>query len=91
MDNERQALKKAHVVIHLDTGDTVKAWFPDFPGFVVLGDRLADTIFNAPLALQQHIAQLRERGEPVPEPSTPDLWNIYAEYPTALIGFVECH
>jgi hypothetical protein len=32
---------------------------------------------------------MREQGLTVPEPTTPDIWRIYAEHPTALIGFSE--
>lgn len=53
------------------------------------GDRLADTLFTAPLVLQRHVAQLREDGSPVPEPTTPDIWAIHGRHPDALIGFVE--
>jgi hypothetical protein len=82
-------LKKTYIIIHVDAGDSVKALFPDFPDLVISGDRLADTIFSAPLVLEQHINQLRQDKLGVPEPMTPDIWSIYAKYPTALIGFAE--
>jgi hypothetical protein len=56
---------------------------------VVPGDRLADTLFSAPLVLQRHVDQLRGDGVPVPEPTTPDIWAIHDRYPDALIGFAE--
>ncbi len=43
---EVRTLKNAYTVIHIDTGQDVKAWFPDFPGLTVSGDRLADTLFT---------------------------------------------
>lgn len=82
-------LKKIYTVVHLDTGQGVEAWFPDFPGLTVPGDRLADTIFSAPLVLQQHVDRLRGDGSPVPEPTTPDIWAIRDRHPEALIGFAE--
>lgn len=76
---------KTYIVVHVDTDQGVEAWFPDFPGLTVPGDRLADTLFTAPLVLRQHIEQLRR--DRVPEPTTPDLWAIHARHPEALIGF----
>jgi hypothetical protein len=82
-------LKKTYVVIHVDTGQSVEAWFPDFPNLRVPGDRLADTIFSAPLVLQRHVEQLLGDGVPVPEPTTPDIWATYGRHPESLIGFAE--
>lgn len=82
-------MKKTYTVIHADTGQGVEAWFPDFPGVTVLGDRLADTIFSAPLALRRHVEQLLRDGLPVPEPATPDVWAVHGRNPEALIGFVD--
>ena len=82
-------LKKTYTVIHVDTDQGVEAWFPDFPGLTVPGDRLADTIFSAPLVLQSHIEQLRRDRRPVPEPTRPDLWAIHDRHPNALVGFAD--
>lgn len=82
-------MKKTYTVVHVDTGQGVEAWFPDFPGLVVPGDRLADTLFSAPLVLQRHVDQLRGDGSPVPEPTTPDIWAIQGRHQDALIGFAE--
>jgi len=82
-------LKKTYTVIHVDTDRGVEAWFPDFPGLTVLGDRLADTLFAAPLMLQRHVEQLQRDRLPVPEPTTPDLWAIHDRQPTALVGFAD--
>lgn len=82
-------MKKTYVVVHVDTDQGVEAWFPDFPGLAVPGDRLADTLFTAPLVLQRHVGQLRRDRMPVPEPTTPDLWAIHDRHATALIGFAE--
>ena len=77
------------MVVYVDTGQRVEAWFPDFPGLTVAGDRLADTLPTAPLALQRHVARLRGDGSSVPEPATPDIWAIHDRHPDALIGFAE--
>jgi hypothetical protein len=82
-------MKKIYAVAHVDTGQGVEAWFPDFPGLIVPGDRLADTLFTAPLALQRHVAQLSRDRVALPEPTTPDLWAIHDRHPAALIGFAE--
>lgn len=82
-------MKKAYITIHVDSGESVRAWFPDFPDLTLSGDRLADTLCAASLVLEEHIDQLRQQGLTAPEPTTPDIWSIYAEHPTALIGFSE--
>ena len=80
-------MKKTYTVVHVDTGQGVEASFPDFPGLTIPGDRLADTIFTAPLVLQRHVGQLRRDGMPVPEPTTPNLWAIHDRHAAALVGF----
>lgn len=82
-------MKKTYTVVHIDTGQGVKAWFPDFPGLTIPGDCLADTLFTAPLALQRHVAQLSRDRVALPEPTTPDLWAIHDRHPAALVGFAE--
>ena len=77
------------MIVHVDKDDGgVQAWFPDFPELIIPGDRLADTIYYGPYALQEHVAELRQKGQSVPEPTTPDLRAIYDKNPEALIGFV---
>ena len=82
-------MKKTYTVVYVDTGQVVEAWFPDFPGLTVTGDRLADTLFSAPLELQRHVSQLRRDGKPVPEPITPDIWAIHDEHAAALVVFAD--
>lgn len=82
-------MKKTYTVVHVDTGQEVEAWFPDFPGLTAPGDRLSDTLFSAPLVLQRHVSQLRRDRMPVPEPTTPDLWAIHDRYAAALVGFAD--
>lgn len=76
-------------MIHVDSGSDVRAWLPDFPGLTIPGDRLSDTITLAPLALERRAREMVGQGEALPEPTLPDLWAVHAEYPDALIGFVE--
>jgi hypothetical protein len=82
-------LKKTYTVVNVDTGQGVEAWFPDFPGLTVPGDRLADTLFAVPLALQRLVRQLGRDHVRVPEPIAPDLWAIHDRHPTALVGFAD--
>lgn len=82
-------MKKTYIVVHVDTGQGVEAWFPDFPGLTVPGDRLADTLFTAPLALQRHVAQLSRDRVAAPEPTAPDLWAIHEQHPEALLSFAD--
>ena len=82
-------MKKTYMVVHVDSGQGVEAWFPDFPGLTVRGDRLADTIFSAVYLLRRHVEQLMRDRLTVPEPTTPDLWAIHHQHPQALLGFAE--
>jgi predicted RNase H-like HicB family nuclease len=82
-------LKKAYTVVHVDTGQGVEAWFPDFPGLTVPGDQLADTLLSAPLVLRRHVEQLKRDGLLLPEPTTPDIWAVHDQLPEALVGFAE--
>lgn len=82
-------MRRTYVVIHVDDGSAVRAWLPDFPGLMLPGDRLSDTLTLMPLLLERHVDEMRGRGESLPEPTTPDLWAIYAEHPLALISFVD--
>ncbi len=82
-------MKKTYIVVHIETDQGVEAWFPDFPDLTVTGDRLADTLCTAPLALQRHVAQLGRDHVAVPEPTTPDLWAIHGRNPASLVGFAE--
>lgn len=86
---EGAELKKTYTVVHVDTSQGVEAWFPDFPGLTVPGDRLADTLFTAPLVLQRHVAQLSRDRVAVPEPTAPDLWAIHEQHPEALLSFAD--
>lgn len=82
-------MRRTYVVIHVDYGTSVKAWVPDFPGLTLIGDRLSDTITPIGPTLERRAKEMTARGEPLPEPTTPDLWAVHAEYPEAMIGFVE--
>ena len=46
------------------------AYAPDFPGCVAAAEREPETLALMKEALQMHIEDMRERGEPIPQPST---------------------
>jgi predicted RNase H-like HicB family nuclease len=45
------------------------AYAPDFPGCVAAADTEQETIALIREALAMHIEDMRERGEPIPQPS----------------------
>jgi predicted RNase H-like HicB family nuclease len=45
------------------------AYAPDFPGCVAAADTETETISLMKAALEMHIEDMRERGEPIPRPS----------------------
>ncbi len=49
--------------------ENFSAYAPDFPGCVVAADTEQETIDLMKEALEMHIEDLRERGEPIPQPS----------------------
>ncbi len=46
------------------------AWSPDVPGCVALGDTEAEALSEMKEAIRLHLGVMRERDEPLPEPST---------------------
>lgn len=46
------------------------AYAPDFPGCVAAADTEQETMTLMKEALEMHIEDMRERGEPIPQPST---------------------
>jgi len=49
--------------------DNFSAYAPDFPGCVAAADTEEETIGLMKEALAMHIEDMRERGEPIPQPS----------------------
>ncbi len=45
------------------------AYAPDFPGCVAAADTEQETLSLMKAALEMHIEDMRERGEPIPRPS----------------------
>lgn len=59
-----------YTVIYESTPTGYSAYVPDLPGCVAAGQTRAETERLIRSALGAHVAMLRSRGEPVPEPST---------------------
>ena len=47
----------------------LSAYAPDFPGSVAAADTEQETLELMKEALEMHIEDLREHGEPIPQPS----------------------
>ena len=50
--------------------DNFSAYAPDFPGCVAAADTEEETVKLMQEALVIHIEDMRQRGEPIPEPSS---------------------
>jgi predicted RNase H-like HicB family nuclease len=57
------------VVFEGDDDSGYSAYSPDLPGVVAAGDTRAETEQLMREAMAEHIALLRQDGEPVPEPA----------------------
>jgi predicted RNase H-like HicB family nuclease len=60
------------VVFEGDAETGFSAYSPDLPGVVAAGDTRSETEQLMLEAMAEHIAVLREQGQPVPEPSDAD-------------------
>lgn len=49
--------------------ENFSAYAPDFPGCVAAADTEQETLALMKEALEMHIEDMRERGEPIPQPS----------------------
>ena len=49
--------------------ENFSAYAPDFPGCVAAADTEQETLALMKEALEMHIEDMRERGEPIPRPS----------------------
>ena len=59
-----------YIIIILERGqDNFSAYAPDFPGCVAAADTEQETLALMREALELHIEDMRERGEPIPQPS----------------------
>ncbi len=56
------------IIIEHGSG-SFSAYAPDFPGCVAAADTEMETLALMKEALEMHIEDMRERGEPIPQPS----------------------
>jgi predicted RNase H-like HicB family nuclease len=62
---------KMRYTILIERGEkNFSAYAPDFPGCVAAANTEQETLALMKEALEMHIEDMRERGEPVPQPST---------------------
>ena len=57
------------VIFECDDESGYSAYSPDLPGVIAAGETRPETERMMVEAMAAHIAQLREAGQPVPEPS----------------------
>lgn len=58
--------------LHKDKNSDCGVSFPDFPGCITAGSSLEEARRMAAEALAFHVAEMREDGDAIPEPSTLD-------------------
>lgn len=61
------------VVLEQDEDGGFGAYSPDLPGCVAVGDTRDETLTLMQAAIEMHLAELRESGEPVPASATVDV------------------
>ena len=64
------------VVFEGDDSSGYSAYSPNLPGVIAAGDSRAETEQLMREAMAEHIAVLRQSGEPVPEPTDADIVTI---------------
>jgi predicted RNase H-like HicB family nuclease len=75
------ALRGYVVIFEGDDESGYSAYSPDLPGVIAAGETRSETERLMVEAMATHIAQLREAGQPVPEPS--DAANVMVLDPAA--------
>jgi len=63
---------RRYMAIIEPTGTGYSAYSPDVSGCVSAGDTVEETRCNFEEALAAHFEAMREIGEPIPEPNSPD-------------------
>ena len=61
---------KEYTVIYEWAGNNYSAYVPDLPGCVACGDTLEETQELIKGAIELYIAELKNEGQSVPEPTT---------------------
>lgn len=63
-------MSKYAIIIERAADGGYGAWSPDLLGCVALGDDEADALAEMRDAIGLHLEAMRDRGEPIPVPST---------------------
>lgn len=61
---------KEYTVIFEKAGNNYSAYVPDLPGCIACGDTLDETKELIKGAMELYIDELKEAGQPIPEPTT---------------------
>jgi predicted RNase H-like HicB family nuclease len=62
------------VLVEGEPSSNYSAWSPDVPGCVATGSTIETCIAAMRSALEAHLAVIRERDEPIPQPSGPGVY-----------------
>jgi predicted RNase H-like HicB family nuclease len=60
----------SYLVVIEKADDGHSAYVPDLPGVIALGDTLDEVQRNAAEAIWVAVEEMREHGEPIPEPTS---------------------
>ena len=63
-------MTKRYLIVMEETSTGFSAYSPDLPGCVATGSTESELEQRMREAIELHVAGLRERGEPVPEPQS---------------------
>jgi predicted RNase H-like HicB family nuclease len=65
---------KRYLIVIEPTATGFSAYSPDLPGCVATGASESDVEARMRVAIELHLAGLRDAGEPVPEPGASSSW-----------------
>ena len=68
--DEKQGEAMDYTVIIERDGEAFSAHFPDVPGCFSAGDTYEEVYRKSRIALEEHLAALRDLGKPLPEPKS---------------------
>lgn len=59
-----------YAIVIENSGNNFSAYVPDLPGCAVTGTTVADVEASIRIAIEMHIAGMREDGDPIPPPTS---------------------
>jgi predicted RNase H-like HicB family nuclease len=63
-------MQYSYTVLIEKSANNYGAWAPDLPGCITTGPTVEETIANMREAIEFHLEEMREDGDPIPEPRT---------------------